>query len=608
MKNFFQNIKKRYLNLPIQAKLTISHLIILSIPVIIVGIFFVFRMYDMVVSETISREQNKTLSVAPTIEKEVDKILQFEKQLKDSTYFEKLTTSKRTESLRTLSFSEDAKEFSNLIEDMQSSTLIKKVKLYINEPPREKDYIVGPLYDNLTLAAEARGSYWHGIFSGTPTTTSLMCPPFYLSSLEKEHYGNAAYITKFTIKQDGVSYQGFLALYFSQDFFDELLKTSLASEDNSAYLINSRDSVVASSQSSGAGAYYFNYDEINEYFTSSNNFIPKTVAGKEVYAAFYNVKGVDWYLVIALPAGPMLTHSYQLVLGMFLIYLFFVLIVFWFANRLSHSLTSRITAVSEEMKRAKSNLPVALPPPTAIDEVGVMIDSYNHMTETINNLMESQMKTAEELRIAEFNSLQAQINPHFLYNTMEMINWLAQQGKQEDVSQAIIKLSRYYKLTLSKKKSFSTLSEELEHVTTYVELQNMRFHDTIELVIDVPEELLDYTIPKLTLQPVIENAVLHGILEKECKTGTLVITAWREEEEIIILVSDDGVGMDEETLKEIYSQDKAGPSKGSNIAVYNTHRRLQILYGETSGLVYRSEIGVGTEVEIHIATSGEETN
>ena len=142
------------------------------------------------------------------------------------------------------------------------------------------------------------------------------------------------------------------------------------------------------------------------------------------------------------------------------------------------------------------------------------------------------------------------------------------------------------KLTLSRKKGISTIARELEHVTIYVQLQNMRYHDSIELITDIPDELSEYQIPKLTLQPVVENSILHGILEKESKSGTIVITGWMENEDIVLLISDDGVGISPEILSTILS------GKGKS------HRRLQILYGNNYGLTYSSKPGEGTEVEI----------
>ena len=214
--------------------------------------------------------------------------------------------------------------------------------------------------------------------------------------------------------------------------------------------------------------------------------------------------------------------------------------------------------------------------------------------------MEDQRKSAEELRIAEFNSLQAQINPHFLYNTMDMINWMALQGQTSEISSAVQKLSRFYKLTLSRKNSISTIGDEEEHVSIYLQIQNMRYHDNISFISDIPDELTEYQIPKLTLQPVIENSVLHGILEKDSKSGTIVLTGWMEDQDVVLLISDDGVGIPPDKLSDIISGSGAGSGKGTNIAVYNTHRRLQILYGSSYGLSYTSQQGQGTEVQIRL--------
>lgn len=212
--------------------------------------------------------------------------------------------------------------------------------------------------------------------------------------------------------------------------------------------------------------------------------------------------------------------------------------------------------------------------PVYHDEIGDLIDTYNYMTRKMDQLMEEEAKAAEELRIAEFHSLQTQINPHFLYNTMDMINWLAQQGRTDEVSNA-------------------------------VQIQNMRYHDSISFISDIPDELLEYCIPKLTLQPIIENSVLHGILETDDKSGTIVLTGWIEDNDIVLLISDDGVGITPEKLPTILSGNGNSTSGGTNIAIYNTHRRLQILYGSDYGLTYSSEPGHGTEVEIRIPAKKE---
>lgn len=305
-------------------------------------------------------------------------------------------------------------------------------------------------------------------------------------------------------------------------------------------------------------------------------------------------------MVTVLPAGPLITQSNMIMVQYILMYLAFLVLALILAHYMSRSITNRISSVIHQMSKVRKGSLSPMESPVYHDEIGDLIDTYNYMTRKMDQLMADQAKAAEELRIAEFHSLQAQINPHFLYNTMDMINWLAQQGRTDDVSTAVQSLSRFYKLILSRKQSISTIAQETEHATIYLEIQNMRYHNSISFVSDIPDELMEYQIPKLTLQPLIENAVLHGILEKDDKTGTIVLTGWIEDTSIVLLISDDGVGIPSEKLSAILSGNGNSTSGGTNIAVYNTHRRLQILYGSDYGLTYSSTPGSGTEVEIRI--------
>jgi len=220
------------------------------------------------------------------------------------------------------------------------------------------------------------------------------------------------------------------------------------------------------------------------------------------------------------------------------------------------------------------------------------------MIDRINNLMEEQTETAEKLKVSEVNALQAQINPHFLYNMLDMINWLSKAGMTAQASKAITTLSSFYKLTLSKKEIFTTVGEELRHVDLYTELQNMRYEDKIDLLIDVPEELYDVKIPKLVFQPIVENAIIHGLFELEIKSGSIVITGWAEGDDVVFTISDTGVGIEPENIPLILKGEAKG--SGNNIGIYNTHLRLQLIYGEGYGLSYSSTPGAGTEVEVRI--------
>ena len=291
------------------------------------------------------------------------------------------------------------------------------------------------------------------------------------------------------------------------------------------------------------------------------------------------------------------------------IYLFFAAAALFFAFYLSNSIANRIIAVALQMEKVRTGRPQPMNiSDTGCDEIGILTDTYNYMTGEISSLMDRQRNTSEELRMAEFRALQAQVNPHFLYNTLDMINWLAHTGRSQEVTEAIQTLSRFYKLTLSRRELINPIAKELEHARLYVKLQNMRYENRVDFVIDVSEELYEYTIPKLTFQPIIENAFLHGIMAKEEKRGSILLTGWRSGNDIEFIISDDGAGISpkrlDDLLNDVAEGDKSNsairPVAPGHIGLYNTNLRLKSLYGSQYGLRFTSRLGEGTEVTIRI--------
>ena len=217
----------------------------------------------------------------------------------------------------------------------------------------------------------------------------------------------------------------------------------------------------------------------------------------------------------------------------------------------------------------------------------------------IDVLMKQQYKNGIAIKDAELRALQAQINPHFLYNTLDLINWEAREKDAPEIGELVQMMARYYRAVLSKGKEEVSLKHELDHIGTYTGIQNIRFGDRIHLETDVPEELLSWKLPKMTLQPLVENSILHGIPpEDDSFELTILVTARRDGRYMDICVSDNGKGMDEETKEKLLRKNEADSS--SHYAVFNVHERLQIRYGRDSGLHYESEEGKGTRVKIRI--------
>lgn len=607
MRALWRRFKNGYLNLRLQTKFTIALISIVVLPAFLTVFLFYGKLYNMVVSNTIRQEQDASAKTAPLIERTMDTILATTRNITGQTFFQELFYMPVSDSAKELASSNHAIDFKNAIRRLTTDSIVTDVRIYVDFPEELETLDDDPNTENiLAPISQAKGTYWYGIFQGNRENQEMFCPSFYLGSQEKKNYGDMAYICPLSLYYHSNAYKAYLAVYFSDSKLNSILSDNLSLEGSVSYIVNERDAIVATSDQSLSGIYRLDYDTIKESFMSSNNFIERNILDTKVYAGFYSISNTDWFMVTILPAPPLIHESNHLMLQIALLYAGFLVLALIFANVLAHSITGRLSSVIRQMQTVRHGPPTPMESPQAHDEIGDLIDTYNYMTRKMYELMEKQAKAAEDLRIAEFNSLQAQINPHFLYNTMDMINWMALQGQTEEISHAVQSLSRFYKLTLSRKKGISTIARELEHVTIYVQLQNMRYHDSIELITDIPDELSEYQIPKLTLQPVVENSILHGILEKKSKSGTIVITGWMENEDIVLLISDDGVGIPPEILSTILSGKGNSQSGGTNIAVYNTHRRLQILYGKDYGLIYSSNPGEGTEVEIRFPAHREE--
>lgn len=597
----WKKLKGYYKNLKNQQKLTFSHLIIVLIPMLVIGVFFYTSLYDMIVSNTIRSEQERAAETAPLVEDAVKEIIDVHRSLRGSGFYKGLTSGKYLDNLKELSYGTEAEQFRQDVLKFSSMESISAVRIYVDLDESELPFTAGRKYSTLQPLDNIRSTHWYGIFQGSPAIANLLCPSFYLGHYEIENYGNLAYVTRDSINNNGEYIPCYIVTYFSDSYFTKLLQDNITSTENVAYLVNSRDNLVATSNSFLYGTYPFSSDEIRENIMSSNNFITKTVLEQKVYAGFYRIKNTDWYMVAVMPVDPIMKKSTRIICNFLLIYIAFLLIAFVIASGLSHSMTRRLSLVVNQMAKVRFEPPVELKDADSQDEIGELIDTYNYMSRKIQQLMDDQAKAAENLRIAEFDSLQSQINPHFLYNTMDMINWLAQQGKSDEVTEVVRRLSRFYRLTLSRKQELTTIADEAEHVSIYIELQNMRFNNSIDFIMDIPDYLMEYSIPKLIFQPLAENSIIHGIMEKEEKTGSIVLTGWMEDEDIVLLLSDDGVGIDPDILSKFLDGTLHNPqSKGTNIAVYNTHRRLQILYGERYGLSFSSAKGEGTEVQIRI--------
>lgn len=233
------------------------------------------------------------------------------------------------------------------------------------------------------------------------------------------------------------------------------------------------------------------------------------------------------------------------------------------------------------------------------DEIGQLGNSFNNMIAKIRGLIDMVYVEQKSKREAELKTLQAQIKPHFLYNTLDTIQWLAQKHGADDIVEIVSALSTLFRIGLSKGKEMIEVREEIEHIKSYLVIQKARYEDKIKYEIEVDESALHLKVIKLILQPLVENAIYHGIKERR-GNGTIRIDVRREVKTLVLTVRDDGVGMPAEKVAELTTVLKSGQTGSTRIGygMFNVNERIRLTYGNAYGLTITSEPGHGTTVEI----------
>lgn len=235
---------------------------------------------------------------------------------------------------------------------------------------------------------------------------------------------------------------------------------------------------------------------------------------------------------------------------------------------------------------------------TKNDEIGVMGRTFDHMTEKIKALIEKVEEEHRSLNIAQMQALQAQINPHFLYNTLDLIKYKALLGENGEVVDITIQLGRMLRYLASVKEDFVEVSFELNFIYQYLNIQKRRYGERLRLVTEIEPDIMTEKIPKLILQPAVENAVIHG-LEKKLDGGELIISGRRDGRYIIFTISDNGSGIAPERLKQLQQEQTSGVSR---IGLNNVHIRAKLYGDQHCGIDLKSEAGVGTTITITILT------
>ena len=397
---------------------------------------------------------------------------------------------------------------------------------------------------------------------------------------------------------------GICSISVSAKYFQDIMKNANITSEGLVYLMSENGRMITSSNSSilqkmQKKGILLNY--------GAELFMEKKKEGqKEYYITRQNVDGASWQMILIIPENEYEDQYRFLWLSAALMLGSMIAVIVLMSYLLSGYYVGRLKKLNVEMTGLESgNLNANLPITTEEDEIEEIYHNFNGMVQEVQRLMQEHYQLGKEVKMAEVRALQAQINPHFLYNTLDLINWISMDYGAEEIGTLTWNLARFYRLSLNHGKSLISIGEEVEHVEVYVNIENYHFDNAISLEVDVPEELKSYACLNIILQPFVENAIVHGIAEKpDIESCEIRICARREEQDIVFSVQDDGPGVDVKEMQKETQQDIRTAQHG--YGVRNINFRLKLCFGEKFGVTYlESEKGTHVEIKIPVMTMAE---
>ena len=293
-----------------------------------------------------------------------------------------------------------------------------------------------------------------------------------------------------------------------------------------------------------------------------------------------------------------------------LIGLILFLVVGLATNRISSGITKPVRKLQDIMKTVETGEFHLVGTIKGTDEIRELAHDFDIMVGRIRELVEANTREQELKRKSDLKALQAQINPHFLYNTLDSIIWMGEMGQNKEVVKMTSALSKLFRISISKGHEIITIRDEIAHVQSYLTIQGMRYQDKFNYLIDIDSELHDQPILKISLQPLVENAIYHGIKETDGK-GFIKIRGFTENDVIIIKIQDNGKGMNRNELEELIKGIEISPESRPKLSrqgmgLRNVHQRIRLYFGESYGLSCESSSGEGTTISIAIPLNDKE--
>ena len=400
------------------------------------------------------------------------------------------------------------------------------------------------------------------------------------------------------VTDEGKATQALLLINLNYRYFEETFSNVNLGNGGYVYLTNDRGDIIWHPKQNEIYSGRFNED--NKYAaTLKDGITVENLRGKNITLNVRTIGYTGWKLVGVTPSAALGVDGIKFRFFVLFVADLFLFLLAMINAFISDKISNPIKSLDGSVREIESgNLDVEIVPSGSY-EVEHLGKSIKNMLGRIKVLMSDLVAEHNAKRKSEFDTLQSQINPHFLYNTLDIIVWMIENENSDKAVNIVTALAKFFRISLSKGKNIITVKDEVEHVRNYLMIQNMRFKNRFEYSIDVDEKVLSYSSLKLMLQPLVENAIYHG-MEFMDGDGEIDVKVFKEDNSLYFTITDNGLGMSEDMVETLLSKDFVPSKKGSGIGVKNVNERIKLYFGSEYGLKVESEPDEGTKITIHL--------
>lgn len=394
---------------------------------------------------------------------------------------------------------------------------------------------------------------------------------------------------------------GIIAFNLQYEFFAKILNSSQPSENGYLLLISPEEAMIFKEIDK---KYELTADILHHLQTTTEEegqLEYRQPKGEQMVVIYDTLPTSKWKLAAVFPQKDVLARLDYIKVITLSIIILMIFVAVLLANALASYITKPLSLLTNSMKQIQGGNMNFVPKTHPLNEVGVLNQGVEELVGRVKNLLEQVQKEQETKRQLEFSVMQTQIHPHFLYNTLYSIKGLCDMGMNEEASAMVTALSNYFRISISRGQEIISVEEEIAHIRNYLFIQEMRYGDDFVYEIEVEEAVLSYRIIKLTLQPLVENAIYHGVKQKR-GSGRILVKGYQRNSFLCFEVRDNGMGMTKERLEEVCLslEGKGSAQQLVGLGVRSTHERLQLHYGKEAGLKVESQYNLGTCVTVMI--------